>query len=45
VLAGSAFVALVVIFMVSIVTLTGGSIVFGLSSLAMAVGGRRSAGH
>jgi hypothetical protein len=35
VLAGSAFVALVDIFMVSIVALTGGSGVFGLSSLAM----------
>jgi hypothetical protein len=39
VLAGSAFVALVDIFMVSIVALTGGSVVFGLSSLAMAVVG------
>ena len=39
VLAGSAFVALVDIFIVSIVALTGGSVVFGLSSLAMAVGG------
>jgi hypothetical protein len=36
VLAGSAFVALADIFMVSIVALTGGSVVFGLSSLAMA---------
>ena len=36
VLAGSAFVALVDIFFVSIVALTGGSVVFGLSSLAMA---------
>ena len=35
VLAGSAFVALVDIFLVSIVALTGGSVVFGLSSLAM----------
>jgi hypothetical protein len=35
VLAGSAFVALVDIFFVSIVPLTGGSVVFGLSSLAM----------
>ena len=35
VLAGSAFVALVNIFLVSIVALTGGSVVFGLSSLAM----------
>jgi hypothetical protein len=39
VLAGSAFVALVDIFIVSIVALTGGSVVFGLSSLAMAVVG------
>jgi hypothetical protein len=39
VLAGSAFIALVDIFFVSIVTLTGGSIVFGLSSLAMATVG------
>jgi hypothetical protein len=39
VLAGSAFVALVDIFMVSIVALTGGSVVFGLSSLAMAIVG------
>jgi hypothetical protein len=37
VLAGSAFVALVDIFLVSIVALTGGSVVFALSSLAMAV--------
>jgi hypothetical protein len=36
VLAGSAFVALVDIFMVSIVALTGGSVVFATSSLAMA---------
>jgi hypothetical protein len=36
VLAGSAFLALVDIFLVSIVALTGGSVVFGLSSLAMA---------
>jgi hypothetical protein len=36
VLAGSAFVGLVDIFLVSIVALTGGSAVFGLSSLAMA---------
>jgi hypothetical protein len=35
VLAGSAFVALVDIFIVSIVALTGGSVVLGLSSLAM----------
>jgi hypothetical protein len=39
VLAGSAFVALVDIFLVSIVALTGGPVVFGLSSLAMAVVG------
>jgi hypothetical protein len=39
VLAGSAFLALVDIFMVSIVALTGGSVVFGLVSLAMAVVG------
>jgi hypothetical protein len=39
VLAGSAFVALVDIFFVSIVALTGGSVVFGLSSLAMATVG------
>ena len=39
VLAGSAFIALVDIFFVSIVALTGGSVVFGLSSLAMATVG------
>jgi hypothetical protein len=39
VLAGSAFVALVDIFLVSIVTLTGGPVVFALSSLAMAAVG------
>jgi hypothetical protein len=39
VLAGSAFVALVDIFFVSIVALTGGSVVFGWSSLAMATVG------
>jgi hypothetical protein len=39
VLAGSAFVALVDIFIVSIMALTGGSVVFGLSSLAMAIVG------
>jgi hypothetical protein len=39
VLAGSAFVVLVGIFFVSIVTLTGGSVVFGLSSIAMATVG------
>jgi hypothetical protein len=37
VLAGSAFVALVDIFFVSIVALTGGSVDFGLSSLVMSV--------
>jgi hypothetical protein len=37
VLAGSAFVALVDIFLVSIVALTGGSVAFGLSSIAMAI--------
>jgi hypothetical protein len=36
VLAGSAYVVLVDIFLVSIVALTGGSVVFGLASLAMA---------
>jgi hypothetical protein len=36
VLAGSAFVVLVDIFFVSIVALTGGPVVFGLSSIAMA---------
>jgi hypothetical protein len=39
VLAGSAFLALVDIFIVSIVALTGGSLVFGLSSLAMGIVG------
>jgi hypothetical protein len=39
VLAGSAFFALVDIFIVSIVVLTGGSVVFGLSSLTMAAAG------
>jgi hypothetical protein len=39
VLAGSAFVALVDIFMVSMVALTGGSVVLGLSSIAMAAVG------
>ena len=38
-LAGSAFVALVDILIVSIVALTGGSVVFGLSSLVMAIVG------
>jgi hypothetical protein len=39
VLAGSAFVVLVDIFFVSIVALTGGAVVFGLSSIAMATAG------
>ncbi|MGH3395582.1 MAG: hypothetical protein ACRDPO_12920 [Streptosporangiaceae bacterium] len=39
VLDGSAFVGLVDIFIVSIVALTGGSVIFGLSSLAMAIVG------
>ena len=39
VLAGSAFFALVDIFIVSIVVLTGGSVLFGLSSLVMAAFG------
>ncbi len=39
VLAGSAFVVLVDIFFVSIVALTGGAVVFGLSSIAMATVG------
>jgi hypothetical protein len=39
VLAGSAFVVLVDIFFVSIVALTGGSVIFGLSSIAMATVG------
>jgi hypothetical protein len=39
VLAGSAFLALVDTFLVSIVALTGGPIVFGLSSLALAAVG------
>jgi hypothetical protein len=39
VLAGSAFVALVDIFLVSALALTGGSVTFGLSSLAMAAVG------
>jgi hypothetical protein len=39
VLAGSAFVGMVDIFIVSIVALTGGAIVFALSSLAMATVG------
>ncbi len=39
VLAGSAFVVLVDIFFVSIVALTGGSVVLGLSSIAMAAVG------
>jgi hypothetical protein len=39
VLAGSAFVVLVDVFFVSIVALTGGAVVFGLSSMAMATVG------
>lgn len=39
VLAGSAFVVLVDIFFVSIVALTGGSVVLGLSSVVMAIVG------
>jgi hypothetical protein len=39
VLAGSAFVVLVDVFFVSIVALTGGAVVFGLSSIAMATVG------
>jgi hypothetical protein len=39
VLAGSAFVVLVDIFFVSLVALTGGAILLGLSSLATAAGG------
>jgi hypothetical protein len=39
VLAGSAFVVLVDIFFVSIVALTGGPVVFGVSSIAMATVG------
>ena len=39
VLAGSAFVVLVDIFFVSLVALTGGPVVFGLSSIAMASAG------
>ena len=45
VLAGSAFVALVDIFLVSMVALTGGSVVFGLSSLAMATVGLLATGQ
>ena len=45
VLAGSAFVALVNIFLVSMVALTGGSVVFGPSSLAMAVVGLLATGQ
>jgi hypothetical protein len=45
VLAGSAFVALVNIFLVSIVALTGGSVDFGLSSLAMAALGLLATGR
>jgi hypothetical protein len=45
VLAGSAFVVLVDIFFVSLVTLTGGSVWFGLSSLAMAAVGLLATGQ
>jgi hypothetical protein len=45
VLAGSAFVALVDIFMVSIVALTGGPVVLGLASLAMAAIGLLATGR
>jgi hypothetical protein len=45
VLAGSAFVVLVDIFLVSIVALTGGSVVFGLSSIAMATVGLLATGR
>jgi len=45
VLAGSAFVALVDIFFVSLVALTGGSVVFGLASLAMAIVGLWATGR
>ena len=45
VLAGSAFLALVDIFLVSIVALTGGSSVFALSSLAMAIVGLVTTGR
>ena len=39
VLAGSAFVVLVDVFFVSLVTLTGGPVVFGVSSIVMAIVG------
>jgi len=45
VLAGSAFLALVDIFLVSIVALTGGSSVFALSSLVMAIVGLVATGR
>ena len=45
VLAGSAFVVLVDIFFVSIVALTGGSVDFGLASLAMATVGLLATGR
>jgi hypothetical protein len=45
VLAGSAFVVLVDIFFVSIVALTGGVVVFGLSSAAMAAVGLLATRH
>jgi hypothetical protein len=45
VLAGSAFIGLVDIFLVSIVALTGGSVAIGLSSLAMAAVGLLATGR
>jgi hypothetical protein len=45
VLAGSAFLVLVNIFFVSIVALTGGSVVFGLSSVVMAIVGLVATGQ
>jgi hypothetical protein len=45
VLAGSAFVALVDIFLVSMVALTGGSVLFGLASLSMAAVGLLATGR
>jgi hypothetical protein len=45
VLAGSAFVVLVDIFFVSIVALTGGPVVFGLSSVVMAIVGLLATGR
>jgi hypothetical protein len=45
VLAGSAFVVLVDIFFVSIVALTGGSVVLGLASIVMAIVGLLATGR